>query len=431
MTPLVPPALASHPGLLETAFEQSFNAVLITDADLGPGGCRIVYCNPAFSRMTGYSAAELVGQTPRILQGPLTDAATLQRLRATLHAGQRFEGAAINYRQDGSPYHVEWHISPLRAPGGQVTHFLSVQQDVTALKRAEQRRDLLVKALDVAPTAIFITDADGQIVYANPAFEQLTGYAVPEALGQSPSLLHMPGAHDPDFYRGLKQTLTSGAPFEATFTNRRRDGSVYYCSQSITAMCDPVTGQISHCVSVAADVSPMVEHQRRLQIQARRDALTGLYNRHAGEEVLHRCEAALQADRMSYAVVLADIDHFKRVNDRFGHAVGDRVLQTVARILAAQVRAGDAVVRWGGEEFLLILPAVALEAAAELAQRVRAAVAAHLDAEVGPLSISLGVAAATWGQGSATLVERADQALYSAKAQGRNRVVLADPAVSV
>ena len=101
------------------------------------------------------------------------------------------------------------------------------------------------------------------------------------------------------------------------------------------------------------------------------------------------------------------------------------MLQTVARILSAQVRADDAVVRWGGEEFLLILPALGLEAAAELAQRVRAAVAAHPDAEVGPISISLGVAAASWAEGSAALLERADQALYSAKAQGRNRVVLA------
>ena len=279
MSQPVPLALAASPGLLETALEQSFNAVLITDADLGPGGCRIIYSNPAFSRMTGYSAAQLRGQTPRILQGPRTDAATLQRLRANLHAGKPFQGSAINYRLDGSPYHVEWHISPLRAPGGEVTHFLSVQQDVTALKRAEQRRDLLATALDLAPSAIFITDAEGQIVYANPAFEQLTGYAVPEALGRSPSLLRMPGAHAPAFYRQLEQTLASGAPFEATFTNQRRDGSVYHCNQAITAMRDPATGQISHYISVAADVSLMVEQQRRLQAQAERDALTGLYNR--------------------------------------------------------------------------------------------------------------------------------------------------------
>ena len=101
-------------GLLRSALEQSFNSVLITDAQPGPMGPRIVYANPAFCEMTGYSATELLGQTPRILQGALTSPEVLQTLRECLQADRFFRGSTINYRKDGRPYTVEWNISPVK-----------------------------------------------------------------------------------------------------------------------------------------------------------------------------------------------------------------------------------------------------------------------------------------------------------------------------
>jgi PAS domain S-box-containing protein len=123
--------------LLGSAVEQASESVLITEADLDAPGPRIVFVNPAFTRMTGYASAEVIGRTPRILQGPHTDMAVPARLRRELERGEVFEGEAINYRKDGSEFTMEWQIAPLRGAGGRVTHYLAIQRDITERKRAQ------------------------------------------------------------------------------------------------------------------------------------------------------------------------------------------------------------------------------------------------------------------------------------------------------
>jgi two-component system sensor histidine kinase/response regulator len=123
--------------LLGSAVEQASESVMITEAGLDAPGPRIVFVNPAFTGMTGYASEQVIGQTPRILQGPRTDRAVLDRLRRELERGEVFEGEAINYRQDGSEFAMEWQIAPLRGSGGKVTHYLAIQRDVTERKRAE------------------------------------------------------------------------------------------------------------------------------------------------------------------------------------------------------------------------------------------------------------------------------------------------------
>jgi PAS domain S-box-containing protein len=132
---------------LLAAVEASGEAVLITSADLEEPGPRIEYANPAFTRMTGYSVREAIGRSPRFLQGPETEAAVLDRMRAALAAGELFQGEAVNYRKDGSTYVVEWLITPVRDPDGRITRWISAQRDVTARRAAEERQDLLVKEL--------------------------------------------------------------------------------------------------------------------------------------------------------------------------------------------------------------------------------------------------------------------------------------------
>jgi len=160
-----------------------------------------------------------------------------------------------------------------------------------------------------------------------------------------------------------------------------------------------------------------------LQNQANHDPLTRLLNRRAGEEALQRCHTVATLSGPAYAVIMADIDRFKRVNDVYGHAAGDRIITAVAQQLSLNVRSTDAVVRWGGEEFLIALPGLELPAALELAERIRLAVAGCHDAEVGRVTLSLGVAAWQPECTEIDTVNRADQALYADKEQGRNRVV--------
>ncbi len=125
--------------LLNSAVLQSRESIVITDAELDLPGPRIVFVNPAFTKMTGYAAEEVIGKTPRILQGPRTDQAVTNRLRQDLQRGEVFEGEAINYRKDGTEFTLEWQAAPIRDEEGTITHFLALQRDVTARKRLESQ----------------------------------------------------------------------------------------------------------------------------------------------------------------------------------------------------------------------------------------------------------------------------------------------------
>jgi diguanylate cyclase (GGDEF)-like protein len=175
---------------------------------------------------------------------------------------------------------------------------------------------------------------------------------------------------------------------------------------------------------VTKDVTELIARTQELREQAHHDALTGLLNRRAGEQQLERCQRTAQIECQSYALILADIDNFKSINDRFGHDEGDRVLQRCATLLSRKVRSGDALIRWGGEEFLIVLPGCNWPPQ-ELAERIRAAMAQEQDAVVGSITLSLGVGAWQPGECSSTLLRRTDQALYRAKTSGRNQVAVA------
>jgi diguanylate cyclase (GGDEF)-like protein len=173
-----------------------------------------------------------------------------------------------------------------------------------------------------------------------------------------------------------------------------------------------------------------VRLREALRQQAIRDPLTGLYNRRFMEETLERELRLAARGARSLAVVMCDIDHFKDLNDRFGHGAGDSVLQAVARYLRARMRGSDFACRYGGEEMLVILPEAALHEAAALAEAlcvgVRQIVIHEHDRAIGPVTISAGIAASpVHGTTSAALLRAADAALYQAKAQGRDRAIVA------
>lgn len=123
--------------LLSSAVKQSKESIMITEADLNLPGPKIIFVNPAFTQMTGYTPAEVLGLTPRLLQGPRTDRAVLDRLRRSLEAGDTFSGENINYRKDGTEFVLEWQIAPLRNSRSEITHFVAIQRDITARKRLE------------------------------------------------------------------------------------------------------------------------------------------------------------------------------------------------------------------------------------------------------------------------------------------------------
>ena len=172
----------------------------------------------------------------------------------------------------------------------------------------------------------------------------------------------------------------------------------------------------------------------RLEEQAIRDSLTGLYNRRYFDDAVERELARAQRERYPVSLAMIDIDHFKQFNDRYGHQAGDKVLQALAQYLNGATRVSDLVCRWGGEEFVVVLPQMALAAAMQRAETWRAgfgALKVALGAETASATISVGISAVPGEGGSAEeLLHAADAALYRAKAEGRNRVCTVEPVVS-
>ncbi|CAN0620001.1 Sensor domain-containing diguanylate cyclase [Burkholderia multivorans] len=405
--------------LFHAAVMQAWNAIVITDADLS-AGCRVQIANPAFSVMTGYSLDELRGRSLKILQGPGTDPAVIDDLRTCLKEARFFEGTATNYRKDGSSYIVRWNISPVRDDSGVLTNFVSVQEDISDYVRAERANRLLARALDATSDPVMLTDEKARIIFANTAFAHATGYAVEEIRGKTPALFKS-GAHDEAFYATLHRSLASGQDFRATFINRRRDGSLYHAEQSISPICDD-KGRITHYISVSKDISKRVKMEQALWHAATKDKLTGLHNRHYGEKILGDAYMNAQTRGGPLTLIICDIDHFKQINDDFGHPTGDRILTEVAGILRQAVRSRDAVIRWGGEEFVIVLDNCTRVDAIELAERIRARVIAFQDTEVATLTLSLGLATLKLDETIDQLIARADAALYEAKRGGRNRL---------
>ena len=160
----------------------------------------------------------------------------------------------------------------------------------------------------------------------------------------------------------------------------------------------------------------------QLSAQARTDALTGLLNRHGLAPLYHTERLRAERHGRALAVVLLDLDHFKRVNDESGHAAGDGVLRELAALLCHSVRAEDVVARWGGEEFVVLAPECDETSAAMLAEKLRNAVASHDFRLPRRITASFGVVQLEREDDLESLVARADAALYRAKTLGRNRV---------
>lgn len=169
-----------HLDLLESAIQNDYDSILITELDLEKPGPKIVYVNDGFTKMTGYSREEVIGKTPRILQGPKTDRAILDKLKRKLREGQAFFGQAINYKKDGTEFVNQWDIHPLTDSNGNITHWVSYQHDITERKRAEKVLvDTNVEFDDLkeeSKRTVIDVDEQGNIVMANKSFRELIKY---------------------------------------------------------------------------------------------------------------------------------------------------------------------------------------------------------------------------------------------------------------
>ncbi len=279
-------SITSHidPSVIAQALDQSFNAALLTDANTGEGGHRILYANAAFLRMTGYSEEEILGQNPRILQGPETSTEVIKRLRQCLVDGTFFQGSTVNYRKDGRPYLVEWNISPVRNASGEISHFISLQQDISSLVAAQKTTQLFAHVLNATDDGVIITDSSGTIEFVNKGFEKITGYGLTEVLGRNPNMLTS-GKQSSEFYAEMWSTLQQGHSYKGTFVNRSKNDELIYCDETITPLTDE-NDTITHYVSIFRDLTTRVLEEQTFREMVRFDGLTGALTRAAGELAL-------------------------------------------------------------------------------------------------------------------------------------------------
>jgi diguanylate cyclase (GGDEF)-like protein/PAS domain S-box-containing protein len=272
------------------------------------------------------------------------------------------------------------------------------------------------------PDAVVLADAGGRIVYVNRAFESLTGYAAAEVIGRTPGMLKS-GRQPRSFYRRLWNRLRAGKPFRGVFLNRRKSGELFHEEEVIHPLRGP-GGRVAWYVSAGRDVSARMREHRRLEHEATHDPLTGLPNRRLYLDRLTQALHSATRRKERFSVGLVDLDRFKTVNTRFGHAAGDAVLRSVGRRSARLLRAVDTVARYGGDEFAIII-AGPVDRAAVTTVLEKLCSGNSRDLRFGgrriPVSVSIGAALyPAHGRQAAALLRRADAAMYAAKKAGGN-----------
>jgi diguanylate cyclase (GGDEF)-like protein/PAS domain S-box-containing protein len=309
----------------------------------------------------------------------------------------------------------------LRAPADRVEQILS---------DSEARYRLLA---DHSSDLIVAVDADLAIRYASPAAQPMLGWHAYELIGHTLAELLLPDERATFIARHFTKSARRASGPDL-FRALRRDGHALWVEARVAPL--PPGGGLGSFVVTLRDAERRKRAEQALALAnlelsalAATDALTNMPNRREFDATLTKEWYRALRDGVPLALLMIDIDHFKSLNDRFGHQVGDAFLAAVAQVIRQNVRrAGDLAARYGGEEFAVILPGTAVTGALEIADHIRRAVLeadfTHVIAGGHNVSVSVGVAASVpiSGGGAHTLVDAADHALYEAKRNGRNRV---------
>jgi diguanylate cyclase (GGDEF)-like protein/PAS domain S-box-containing protein len=297
--------------------------------------------------------------------------------------------------------------------------------------RQARKLEIQSRVLQSAVNGIIITDPEGRVEWANPAFERITGYTLEEMAGRDLRFLRS-GEHDDSFYRRLWETITEGRSFAGEFVNRRKDGSLVTVDQVITPVVG-AGGQIEKYISVSQDITERKSVESRLVYLRQHDELTGLLNRASMIDVIDRAIAEHDRGGPGFAVLYVGLDHFKVVNDQLGRQAADKVLQRVGAVFSDCLRPTDNVGRCGGDEFVVLQRmAKSADDAANLARRLATALNGTMEAD--PVEVrlgaSIGISVFPADQGSADeLLTKAELAMRRAKTEARGSLSYFTPAL--
>jgi diguanylate cyclase (GGDEF)-like protein/PAS domain S-box-containing protein len=402
-------------------------------------GARVTVWNKAAEEISGYRRDEVLNNLSIwewLYPDPDYRATVVNAAAAILDKGIEVRGFESRIRtRRGEEKTISWSSRRFFGEKGEMVGSIAIGEDITARKRAEEalreRERQLATLMANLPGMAYrcLNDPNWTMKFVSSGCWSLTGYA-PEALVDNGEVSYGDLVHPEDRERiwiEVQQAILAGRPFALEYRLIRRSGDEIWVWEQGRAVHIDERELIE---GIIIDITDRKAMEQELAWLATRDALTGLYNR---RELMQQFQEAVlrgAGGPRPLAVVLLDVDHFKRVNDSFGHATGDEVLRRIGELLRTNVRQTDSAARYGGEELVVVLPAMASAEALEAAERLRTLVAAQRiaagDGRTLAITVSVGVAVfPEHGKTPEELLESADRALYRAKHAGRDCVVLA------
>ena len=331
----------------------------------------------------------------------------------------------IDIECDGTRKTILNSVVPLFSPTQQITGAIVVNEDITERRKAEEILLLRNRAIEASVNSIIITNCakeDNPIEYVNPAFERITGYSRDEVIGRNCRFLQGQDNDQPGI-ESIRAAVREQREGHAIIRNYHKDGSLFWNELFVAPVRDKA-GKVTHFIGVQNDITEAKRNQEQLEYQAQHDALTGLASRllfadHASQGIAH----ANRFDRQM-AIMLLDLDRFKLINDSFGHASGDALLQTIAARLVRCVKKIDTVSRFGGDEFALIITEIDnADDVLHVATRILDEIAKPMMYQEHELYVTASIGISLYpkdGDDGESLLKNADIAMYRAKAVGRN-----------
>lgn len=316
-------------------------------------------------------------------------------------------------------------VTATRLPddGPDCNGFVLLIRDITQELVHQNELQLSAKVFECSGEAILITDPLDRILAANEAFGRMTGYDEANILGQHPDFLRRDIIED-GIYDSMWSDVREHGHWKGEVHHRRPSGEVYPVWLAVTAVRDN-TAEISHFISIFSDITERKAREEHIRHLAEHDYLTGLPNRVLLQDRFSQSVARLRRSKSSsMALLFIDLDGFKQINDEAGHSVGDEVLQVIAHRLEGVLRKTDSVCRYGGDEFVLLLPSLTREAVADpFISKIMQQLSADIFIKGETYRVGASIGAAFYprhGETLDALLENADKAMYEVKQQGKN-----------
>lgn len=461
--------------ILYAALEQSYSFIIITD-DYG----KIEYANPRFLKFTGFSIEELLGKNPRIFKSGLMTKDHYSCLWETISSGENWIGQFTNKKKNGELFYDRSTISPIKDINGKISHYMAIKENISELVLKKVKEENHLKKMEILNNLISAANSaeDSDILYAKTInatlelmdfncgailiidvlhkvtklkyqesvplefiniLEKLNICKVPFNEVFEHGLLFLSNEHDDISYETLEKYDFKCFALIPLISNNQVLGAIFVASKKLHSFSEDEKDILSSIAFEAGTVisklalkekieASLIEKEallkelkfknNELNTMAITDGLTKIFNH---KYIVDKLEDHIDSNKLPLSIIMFDIDHFKNVNDNYGHPFGDQVLIKIAEAGSNICKKEYFIGRYGGEEFLMVLPFTSLNTAYHIAENLRCDISQlKWNVDNFKVTVSLGVAEHN-SQTAAELISKADNLLYEAKKTGRNK----------